>query len=152
MTWDAFQHRPLAQHLIGQGADPNATGFLKQTPLIIASIHHQLDLVAYFANLPAIELNRVDDLGRTALFFAGRDGNLDILNILLDSGADSTIGNMYCRTPLHMAARHSHFRPPDLEDYSLLPNSKIITKSVPGKMVLVSFNSLHKFSMAASLL
>ncbi len=83
------------KHLIGEGADPNATGFLKQTPLIIASIHNQPDLVAYLANLPAIELNRVDDLGRTALFFAGRNGNLDVLNILLDSGADSTIGNVW---------------------------------------------------------
>ncbi len=41
-----------------------------------------------------------------------------------------------------------YVRPPDLGDYLLLPNSKIISKFVPGKIVLVSFNSLHRFSIA----
>ena len=48
--------------------------------------------------------------------------------------------------------RFAKFRPPDLGDYSLVPNSKIIRKSVPGKTVFVSLSSLHRLSIARSLL
>jgi len=54
--------------------------------------------------------NRIDKLGWTPLHDAAREGRSSIVQLLLASGADSSIQDIGGETPLHLAAFHQHMR------------------------------------------
>jgi len=85
-------HRPVVAALIHAGANINLQGYNHGTPLIVGAYHNQGPVVALLARLPGINLNLQDTInGSTALMVAVREGNLFIVQDLVDAGADLEI-------------------------------------------------------------
>ena len=68
---------------------PEKTRRYDPLPILISGLDH---------------LDHQNDFGRTALFYAARNGNLDDLGKILDAGADIDIADRYGHTPAHVAA------------------------------------------------
>jgi ankyrin repeat protein len=74
---------------LSSGADVSFAGSRGRTPLITAAIHGHADVVAELVAAPVALIDVVDFVnGWTALMYAGRWGLEDIVQLLLDSGAD----------------------------------------------------------------
>jgi ankyrin repeat protein len=80
---------------LSSGADVSYAGSRGRTPLITAAMHGHADVVAELAAAPVPLIDMVDFVnGWTALMYAGRWGLEHIVQLLLDSGADSeVVGN-----------------------------------------------------------
>ncbi len=92
----------LANLLLESEADPNLVchvgGFFsrdKETPLVLAARQGQLALVlalAPFSDVDTVELSESGErMGKTALFWAAEKGHLEIVDVLLEHGADTTV-------------------------------------------------------------
>ena len=73
--------------LIEQGADVNARGRAQK-----------VEDANFEWWLPA---------GRTPLYLAAQNGHVEVVQLLLDRGADPNLGDEYGETPLHQAARRA---------------------------------------------
>jgi ankyrin repeat protein len=97
-------HEEMVSTLLTSGADPSRKGYDGQTALIIAS---WCGLVAVVRLLLRAMQGRVLDeraeAGRTALWFACRNGRADVLRALLLAGADHTVADNNDTTPLQIA-------------------------------------------------
>ena len=61
------------------------------------------------------EVNAQDENGITPLFIAAQKGNADIVSLLLDSEADTSLNTFEsCRQPIHQAAQEGHLKVVDL--------------------------------------
>jgi ankyrin repeat protein len=104
----------MVASLLAEGADANAEGYLRRTPLAaVASAYGQKDdkssvgiariLLGHGARVDAR-----DDDGVTALYHAVEFGKTNLVRFLLEKGADPAIrmarGSLKGRTPLHDAA------------------------------------------------
>ncbi|CAK9178062.1 unnamed protein product [Ilex paraguariensis] len=69
-----------------------------------------------------IELNSVDDHGRTALHVAAINGHVEVLRFLVGVGSDPTVVDSNGWTPLHFASSEGHFEAVDF----LLNNSTYV--------------------------
>ena len=77
---------------LGCGADLSFSGAYGRTPLITAAMHGHADIVAELAAAPAALIDAVDfEKGWTALMYAGRWGMEQIVQLLLDCGADTEV-------------------------------------------------------------
>lgn len=79
------------------------------TPLIMAAIREIIYVVSQLL-INGANVNMVDNLNRTALYYATFGGSSDIIDILIDFGADiniaekiSSYGKDYTQTPLDIA-------------------------------------------------
>lgn len=55
-----------------------------------------------------INLNQIDKIaGQTALFYAAKEGNLDMCKVLVESGCDLTITDTAGKMASHMARKHN---------------------------------------------
>ena len=70
-----------------------------------------LDLFDQILSLPKklVDLNYRDEKGNTALHYACDEGNLKIVEILLNSNCDSNVVNNKKETPLHLASKRGYF-------------------------------------------
>ena len=59
-------------------------------------------------------LNEKNSKGETPLFWAAKEGRLELVQLLLRKGADPTIGDSALSTPLHQAAKGGHIEIADL--------------------------------------
>lgn len=57
-----------------------------------------------------VDINIIDDSGRTALSWVSEKGYTDIVRILLDNGANPNIKDIYGWTPANWAIQNSHFK------------------------------------------
>uniref|UniRef100_A0A8C1WR17 Ankyrin repeat domain 28b n=1 Tax=Cyprinus carpio TaxID=7962 RepID=A0A8C1WR17_CYPCA len=60
--------------------------------------------------LPGFDIDTPDDFGRTCLHAAAAGGNLECLNLLLNTGADFNRKDSFGRTPLHYAAANCNYQ------------------------------------------
>ena len=74
-------------YLLGKRVDPNLRNARGETPLLLAAIGGQGDLVAILARAGA-NVNLADSSGQTPLIVAVQRRNADIVRTLLDLGAD----------------------------------------------------------------
>ncbi|KAF4971127.1 hypothetical protein FSARC_1960 [Fusarium sarcochroum] len=81
----------------------NGTDNLGWTPLHLAVVYDQLEVVGELLNLFA-DKEKKDKAGRTALYLACERENLAALRILYEAGADCTSAANNGKTPLHEAA------------------------------------------------
>jgi CDK inhibitor PHO81 len=56
------------------------------------------------------EVNVVDTYGRTALWYAARDGHIECVTVLLDVKADVNKADIGGYTPLHQASFRGHVK------------------------------------------
>ena len=122
-----------AKALLDEGASINIQTRLKETPLVIAIIHKQIEMVKFLIDSHAdvkktalkhksplffvsdveivdllvssgANVNNPDDQGLTPLHRASQDGLVDIASALIRHGADVNATDTNKQTPLHVAA------------------------------------------------
>ncbi|KAI9363375.1 ankyrin repeat-containing domain protein, partial [Zopfochytrium polystomum] len=90
--------------------NPNAVDLQKRTPLIIAVFQHDAAMVALLLGTGRCQFNyrRPSNYGDTALSIAAATGLTDILQLLLEAGADTEPLDMGYRTPIINASIQNH--------------------------------------------
>jgi ankyrin repeat protein len=96
---------PVVRLLVERGADPTIASNPGMTPLVTASIPGHLETVRCLLAHPAAAatINRRDQNGKTALWYACINGWGDIVRLLLEKGADPTIPSNDGTTPVAVA-------------------------------------------------
>lgn len=91
--------------LIEHGADCSTRNSSDRTPIIIASRWRNRDVVLALLQHqePADIINAQDEKGQTALHHAACRGHAEVLQVLLDHGADAVIPDNEGRQALHLA-------------------------------------------------
>jgi len=74
------------------------------TPLIWASLYGRNDIVSQLIQNYDVPINVQNFEGESPLSAAVRNGNFDLVNFLLEKGANANLSNIRCETPLHLAA------------------------------------------------
>lgn len=99
----------VVEALLVAGADANRQGGRYQaTPLQQAASLGQLSMVQALLRYD-VALDRRDSTGEMALHDAARNGHVEVVQALLDAGADvRPHGGRFNATPLHAAARAGH--------------------------------------------
>ncbi len=99
---------PSCKLLLKRGADMNATNMTGKTALMLAVEAFHTKTVKFLANYgdpDSNELNAADADGQTALLIAMDQGDdaLEMIETLVEAGADINMMNHKKKTPLHMA-------------------------------------------------
>lgn len=105
------------------------------TPLLSAAKGGNIGVIDSFLKLGA-DINHLDRLKRSALFYAAASGKADAVRFLIANGADFTTPDVYGRSPLHIAAERGHVEVID----AILSNSQRPNLEIPddgGKTVLM---------------
>uniref|UniRef100_A0A671LEK8 Serine/threonine-protein phosphatase 6 regulatory ankyrin repeat subunit A-like n=1 Tax=Sinocyclocheilus anshuiensis TaxID=1608454 RepID=A0A671LEK8_9TELE len=115
-----YGHELLINTLITNGADTAKRGVHGMFPLHLAALSGFSDCCRkllssgklYHSNLclPGFDIDTPDDFGRTCLHAAAAGGNLECLNLLLNTGADFNRKDSFGRTPLHYAASNCNYQ------------------------------------------
>ena len=90
--------------LVEAGADVRATDNNADTCFTLAAYFGQTETVRYLVGLPGVEVNHRDNYNETALHWAAEKEYTDMVQVLLDAGADIDIKNNDGRSPLHWAS------------------------------------------------
>ena len=106
--WLAAQggHVQAVQILLREGnVHVNAACTNGVTPLIIATLYGHNEIVKLLLQLRFdLTVNSIDNQGRTALWYASREGNTNLVKLLLCRGACSNTTNSIGQSPLWIAA------------------------------------------------
>jgi len=116
--WDEHSFGPFRsvpvwdfRELLERGANPNGSGNLGETMLMLAAMRGATELVGVLLD-HAAEINARDDFGWTAVKFAAVRGHVDTVRLLLERDADPRIPGSYwtetaeiSETPLEAARR-----------------------------------------------
>ena len=90
--------------LVKEGADVRATDANGNTCLIIAAYHGHTDTVRYLLCLPEVDANQQGSCNYTALHVAVEEKHADVVEVLIDAGADIETKDVDRRSPLHLAS------------------------------------------------
>lgn len=109
LMWAAANgHTPVVEFLLGEGADINAVDSDNQTALMYATTGSFVPTVEFLLANGA-EVNFQSKKGRfTALTIAASGGNLEIVQLLLEHGADKSLAEGSGSTPLDRARQNGH--------------------------------------------
>jgi len=86
----------------------NWTNAMKQNSLHIAVWHSNTELVKFILSLDKVNINSKDKVGRTPLHYAARNGNLEIVELLIKYGAKVSSSSITNEEPLHEAVYKGH--------------------------------------------
>ena len=109
----------LVRLLLRRGADANLRDIYGWTPLMRAAYENRLIVVRSLLASQSAKVNASNDSGATALHQAARRGHLQVVQLLIDSGADSGAKDIRGRTPEMLARAHDHTKVADLIKHSL---------------------------------
>ena len=90
------------KHLLNQGANLNITTEDDWTPLSLASANSQAACLTLLLKSSGIQVNKMTRRG-AALHIAVENNNLDIVSLLLNSGASTQLENSKGKIPLELA-------------------------------------------------
>jgi ankyrin repeat protein len=121
-----------AKVLLKAGADPKLANRLGVTPLAVASINVNAEMIRALVDAGA-DVNALDTVGEPPLWAAVRSGFLDAVKTLADRGATLSFKDAAQQTTLMLAVRENH---PDivkfLVDRGADVNAKTRTGQTPG--------------------
>ena len=80
----------IVKQLVEAGAGVHAVDPKGNTCLLLAALRGHTDTVRYLAGLPEVNLNHADNKGYTALHLAVKQKHAEVMQVLLDAGADNT--------------------------------------------------------------
>ena len=98
----------IVKMLVEAGAGVRATDNQGCTCLMLAAWHGHTDIVRYLVGVPEVELNhqsRAAASSNTALHLAARNKRTDVVQVLIDAGADIDTQNNLRHSPLHYACK-----------------------------------------------
>jgi ankyrin repeat protein len=96
-----YKDSEFVKSLLKAGAEKEARGYRKRIPPHLAVVNGDIDTVL---RLLGLGLNITDKYGHTPLHVAARNGKHQVVQLLIDEGADIEANEMYLRTPLHVSA------------------------------------------------
>jgi ankyrin repeat protein len=98
----------IVELLIAFGADVNIRDSKGRSALAVAAFCGCEDVVKFLTKSPAVAtlLNESDDAGSTPLWLACRTGNLKMVELLIEAGADETIADNEGLTPKDVASKY----------------------------------------------
>ena len=94
----------IVKKLVEAGARVRAMNTKGQTCLHLAAYFGNISHVRYFVGLPEVDVNHVDTNGRTALHEAAQRGCADVVQVLIDAGADIEVRDNDGCSPLLAAS------------------------------------------------
>jgi ankyrin repeat domain-containing protein 50 len=109
-----YGHIEIVDYLVSNGANVNLLNGFQNTPLSVACFYEHIDIVSYLLQHQA-DPNTVCESNQNALYFATLQGNLTIVELLVNYGAvicakihPNLLQNANY-TVLHEAVRRGHF-------------------------------------------
>ena len=96
--------------LVEAGADVCVTDNKGDTCLILASYLGHTETVRYLVGLKGVDMKHVDSIGCTALSHAVVRNHPDVVQVLIDAGADIETRGNHDRTPLVVASQCGNLR------------------------------------------
>ena len=94
----------IVQLLIKAGAGVRVTDNNGATCLILAAYCGRIETVRYLVRLPEVDMNQRGSKGRTALHMAVHHIHADVVEVLIDAGADIEAKDENGHSPLHRAS------------------------------------------------
>ena len=80
------------------------------TSLILAAYHGHTETVRYLVGLPQVDVNHTDKKGFTSLLAAVEEPGADVVEVLIDAGADIEVNRSDRRSPLLLASECGNLR------------------------------------------
>lgn len=125
-----FHDEKMTQALLDAKADPNFSAKNKLTPLIISAQDNQLSLVKILISSKAIIDNKCSKYGRTALHWATFNGHIQVMSLLLQSGADSSSFSKHGESILYLFHRHWHTYAQYNKQFNLITELRQLSDSI----------------------
>lgn len=97
----------IAKALLEQNVDPNLVDVYLWTPLMRAVYEDRKEIVAVLVNHPAIDINHRGENDITALHLATVQGHADLIELLVNNGADKSAEDIEGRTPYRIAQQNN---------------------------------------------
>ena len=100
----------VVKMLVEAGAAVRASGNAGYACLILAAGSGRTETVRYLLGLPEVDLNHKAYDGHTAVLFAALENHADVVEVLIDAGADIEVKDYQGRSPLLVASKQGSLR------------------------------------------
>ena len=100
----------VVKMLVESGAEVRASGNGGLTYAMMAARCGHIETMHYLVGLPEVDVNHKDRFGRTAVLYAADEKYADVVEVLIDAGADIEVKDFQGRSPLLVASKHGHLR------------------------------------------
>jgi ankyrin repeat protein len=111
-------HVAVVRRLLAAGAEPQVTDAYGWTPLMRAVEARRHDVVRVLLDAPGTDLATRQESGATALHIAAATGDLAMVRLLVNHGADRAVTDNGGRTPAAVARSVGH---PDVAEFLRSP-------------------------------
>lgn len=141
-------HFQVVETLLKNGASVNVTWQMKTTPLLAAAQRGHFNVVEILLS-PGFEEDYVlQPMDNAVLVLAAEKGELQIVNRLIDKGADINLRNPHCMTPLILVAGRGNL---ELVE-RLIGKGANVNENVDGNTALIAAVQNGHYQIIAALL